>query len=83
MTANYKHNITKHKTNFKNMQKQSRLSKFSCFEFSRLKEGGGGGEGEEGGGSMKSLQVRTRGEGGSEIGDFTAYVLYGCPLRKP
>ena len=29
---------------------------------------------------MKSVQVRTRGEGGSEIGDFTAYVLYGCPL---
>ena len=24
------------------------------------------------GGSMKNLQVRTRGEGGSEIGDFTA-----------
>ena len=30
---------------------------------------------------MKSVQVRTRGEGGSEIGDFTAYVLYGCPLK--
>ena len=32
---------------------------------------------------MKSVQVRTRGMrggGGSEIGDFTAYVLYGCPL---
>ena len=29
---------------------------------------------------MKSVQVRTRGGGGSEIGDFTAYVLYGCPL---
>ena len=29
---------------------------------------------------MKSVQVPTRGEGGSEIGDFTAYVLYGCPL---
>ena len=33
-----------------------------------------------GGGSMESVRVRTRGEGGSEIGDFTAYVLYGCPL---
>ena len=21
-----------------------------------------------------------KGEGGSEIGDFTAYVLYGCPM---
>ena len=31
---------------------------------------------------MKSVQVRTRGEGGSEIGDFTAYVLYGCPLMS-
>ena len=30
---------------------------------------------------MKSVQVRTRGEGASEIGDFTAYVLYGCPLN--
>ena len=28
---------------------------------------------------MKSVQVCTRGEGESEIGDFTAYVLYGCP----
>ena len=51
------------------MQKQSRLSKFSCFEFSRLKGGGaiilrtyaGGG------GSMKSVQVRTRGEGGPKL----------------
>ena len=34
-----------------------------------------------GGGSMKSVQVCTREEGeGFEIGDFTAYVLYGCPL---
>ena len=33
-----------------------------------------------GGGSMKSIQVRTRGDGVSEISDFTAYVLYGCPL---
>ena len=31
---------------------------------------------------MKSVQVHTRREGGSEIGDFTAYVLYGCPLMK-
>ena len=31
-------------------------------------------------GSMKSVQEHTRGEGGSEIGNFTAYVLYGCPL---
>ena len=30
---------------------------------------------------MKSVQVRTRGEGGSETGDFTAYVLYGCPRK--
>ena len=30
---------------------------------------------------MKSVQVRTRGEEGSEIGDFTAYVLYGYPLN--
>ena len=29
---------------------------------------------------MKSVQVRTRGEGASGIGDFTAYILYGCPL---
>ena len=29
---------------------------------------------------MKNVQVRTRGEGMSKIGDFTAYVLYGCPL---
>ena len=29
---------------------------------------------------MKSVQVHTRGEGVSEIGDFIAYVLYGCPL---
>ena len=29
---------------------------------------------------MKSIQVHTRGEWGSEIGNFTAYVLYGCPL---
>ena len=34
-----------------------------------------------GGGSIKSIQVLTRGEeGGSEIGDFTAYVPYGGPL---
>ena len=35
---------------------------------------------------MKSVQMRTRGwgggGGGSEIGDFTAYVLYGCPLTE-
>ena len=41
------------------MQKQSRLSKFPCFEFSRLKGGWGGGVG-----SMKSIQVHTTGEGG-------------------
>ena len=65
------------------MQKQSCLSKFSCFEFSRLKGGGGaiilhmyaGG-----GGSMKSVRVHTRRDGGSEIGDSTAYVLCGCPI---
>ena len=58
------------------MQKQSRLSKFSWFEFSRLKGGRGGGW---------AIILRTYaggGEGGvgSEIGDFTAYVLYRCPL---
>ena len=30
---------------------------------------------------MKSVQVRTR-EGGPEIGDFTAYVFYGCPITS-
>ena len=31
---------------------------------------------------MKSVQVCTRGGGGgSKVGDFTAYVLYGCPLK--
>ena len=54
------------------MQKQSRLSKFSSFEFSRLK----------GGGQWKAYRCVQGGEGGSEIGDFTAYVLYGCPLTK-
>ena len=55
------------------MQKQSRLSKFSCVEFSRLKGGDG------------AIILRTYaggGGGGSEIGYFTAYVLYGCPLIR-
>ena len=47
--------------------------------------GGGAGDNfayvRRGRGSMKSVQVRTRGEEGSEIGDFTAYVLYGYPLN--
>ena len=37
---------------------------------------GGGGVNEKPTGSYK-------GEGGSEISDFTAYVLYGCPLIEP
>ena len=42
--------------------------------------GEGGGVNEKRTGAYKGVRVGGGEEGGSEIGDFTAYVLYGCPL---
>ena len=64
------------------MQKESRLLKCSCFEFSRLKGGGaiilrmyaGGGR------SVKSVQVRTRGEEGPKLAILLCTYFMDAPF---